>query len=249
MKAARSAHRWLARLKDVNDPAALAGWGWRELVSFGATLGGRILRGCLWKLRLRHAPGLVLCGPRVVIHHPWHVSVGSGLNLEEGCELVGLAKRGLVFGNRCTVGRFATIRPTNVLLDVPGEGLRMGDRSNIGAYSYIGCSGFIDVGDDVLMGPRVSLLAENHRFEDPALPIKAQGVERSFIRIEDNCWIGASATILAGVTVHSGAVIAAGAVVTTDVPANAVVGGVPARVIKTRGAPDVSNARPDRSTV
>lgn len=240
--------RRLARLKGMEDPEALAGWGWRELASFGWTLAGRILRGWFWKLRLGKAPGLVLCGPRVVIHHPWHVRAGPALSIEEGCELVGLAKRGLVFGTRCTVGRFATIRPTNVLLDEPGEGLLMGNHSNIGPYSYVGCSGFIQIGNDVIMGPRVSLLAENHLLWNLTKPIKTQGVERSFIRIEDNCWIGANATVLAGVTVHSGAVIAAGAVVTADVPANAVVGGVPARVIKTRGSPGVNSAKPDRST-
>ncbi|MDE7464023.1 MAG: sugar O-acetyltransferase, partial [Clostridiales bacterium] len=53
------------------------------------------------------------------------------------------------------------------------------------------------------------------------------------IKIGNNVWIGAHATILAGVTIGNGAVVAAGAVVTKDVPENAVVGGVPAKIIKT----------------
>ena len=86
------------------------------------------------------------------------------------------------------------------------------------------------------MGPRVNLLAENHRFADLGRPIKLQGVERSFITIEDDCWIGAGSTILAGVTVAHDSVVAAGSVVTKDVPPLSIVGGVPAEVIRTREA-------------
>jgi acetyltransferase-like isoleucine patch superfamily enzyme len=116
-------------------------------------------------------------------------------------------------------------------LDEPGEGFRMGDHSNVGAFSYIGCSGFVDIGHNVIMGPRVNVLAENHRFESMEQLIKDQGVDRSPIVIEDNCWIGAGATIVAGTRIRSGTVVAAGAVVTKDTPADSVVGGVPARVL------------------
>lgn len=59
-----------------------------------------------------------------------------------------------------------------------------------------------------------------------------QGMVEADIVIEDNCWIGHSAHIMAGVTVHSGSVVGANAVVTHDVPPNCVVGGVPARIIE-----------------
>jgi acetyltransferase-like isoleucine patch superfamily enzyme len=224
----------LVKLKGLDDPAALNDWGMREMTASGLVIAARLLRGAFWRVWFRASRGRVLVAPGVRIFYPHHLSAGRGLNLEEGCEIVALSKRGIVFGERCTVGRFASIRPTNVLLDEPGEGLRMGDHSNIGPYSYVGCSGYIDIGDNVLMGPRVNLLAENHRFDRTDIPMKAQGVERSFIRIEDDCWIGADATVLAGVTVGTGAVIATGAVVTRDVPPYSVVAGVPAKIIRSR---------------
>jgi len=223
----------LAARKGI-DPAVVAGWRGAELASLLAVVTGRAARGALVRARLGRAEGLVLCGPRVRLYQPWHIRAGRELVLDEACEIVGLSRRGIVFGDRCTVGRFATIQPTNKLFDDPGEGLLMGDRSNIGPFGYVGCSGYIEIGSDVLMGPRVTLLAENHVFSDAARPIKQQGVERSFIRIEDDCWLGAGSVVLAGVTVGRGSVVAAGSVVTRDVPPFTVVAGAPAQVIRER---------------
>lgn len=229
------ARRAYASKKGI-DPAELQDWGGPEMLSFSATLARRLIRGRQLRWRLGRADGPVLCERGVRISHPRHIFAGRRLNLEDGCEIVGLSKRGIVFGDRCTVGRLATIRPTNVLLDEPGEGLRMGDHSNIGAYAFIGCSGFIDIGSNVMMGPRVTLLAESHNSASTERPIKEQGVTRSSIRIEDDCWIGAGSQVLPGVTVGRGSIIGAGAVVSRDVPAYSVVAGVPARVIRTRRA-------------
>ncbi len=176
-----------------------------------------------------------MCERDVRIVHGRHLKAGKALNLEEGCEIVALARQGIAFGERCTVGRFAVIRPTNVLLDEAGEGLSVGDHSNIGAYSYIGCSGHIRIGNNVMTGPRINLLAENHNFEDRSRPIKAQGVHRSSIVIGDDCWIGANVTIVAGVRIGEGSVIAAGAVVTRDIPAGSIAAGIPAKVLRKRG--------------
>ena len=223
----------LARWKQI--PAdGLQEWSGWDLLGFARLISMRLLRGALWKFRFAQARGYVLCDRHVRLYHTRYIRAGRALNLEEGCEIVGLSLRGVVFGDRCTVGRFASIRPSNVLLGPPGEGLKMGDHSNIGAYSYIGCSGFIEIGNRVMMGPRVNLLAENHNFERTDIPIKAQGVRRSFIAIGDDCWLGANCTILAGVTIGQGSIVAAGAVVTSDVPPFSIVGGVPARLIKSR---------------
>ncbi|WP_348533171.1 DapH/DapD/GlmU-related protein [Hymenobacter sp. 5317J-9] len=95
------------------------------------------------------------------------------------------------------------------------------------------CS-FLDIGgitieDDVMIGPRVNLTSENH----PLDPADRTTLRLLPIVIRRNAWIGAGATILPGVTVGENAVVAAGAVVNRDVPANTVVGGVPAKVVKT----------------
>lgn len=88
--------------------------------------------------------------------------------------------------------------------------------------------GGITIEDNVLIAPKVSLLSEGH-------PISAndrQSLVPGPIHIQKNAWIGAGATILPSVTIGENAVVAAGAVVSKDVPANTIVGGVPAKIIK-----------------
>lgn len=89
--------------------------------------------------------------------------------------------------------------------------------------------GGITIEDDVLMAPRVSLLSEGH----PLSPEDRQSLIPGPVVIKRGAWIGAGATILPGVTVGENAVVAAGAVVAKDVPPNTIVGGVPAKIIKT----------------
>ncbi len=112
--------------------------------------------------------------------------------------------------------------------------------TNFGRFIQIGknvfinhaCS-FLDMGgitieDHVLIGPKVNLITENH----PLDPADRRALICKPIVIKRNAWIGAGATILPGVTVGENAVVAAGAVVSKDVPANTIVGGVPAKIIK-----------------
>jgi len=89
--------------------------------------------------------------------------------------------------------------------------------------------GGITIEDNVLIAPKVSLLSEGH----PVLPEDRQSLVPGHIRIKKNAWIGAGATILPGVTIGENAVVAAGAVVSKDVADNTIVGGMPAKIIKT----------------
>ena len=74
----------------------------------------------------------------------------------------------------------------------------------------------------------------NHIFKDPTIPIKLQGLSKIGIVIEDDVWIGHGAIIMHGITIRVGAIVASGSIVTQDVEAFTIVGGVPARIIKSR---------------
>lgn len=92
----------------------------------------------------------------------------------------------------------------------------------------------ITLGNNVLIGPGVKIFCGNHGTALCDTPMVYQERREADIHIGDNVWIGANCVICSGVSIASGAVIAAGAVVTTDVPENAVMGGIPARLIKFR---------------
>jgi acetyltransferase-like isoleucine patch superfamily enzyme len=117
--------------------------------------------------------------------------------------------------------------------DLPHAFIRIGRDSLIGELNVLRGQGGITIGDRVYTAPNVQLLAVNHIYSDPARPMVEQGITADGIVVEDDVWIGAGAIVTDGVCIGKGAVVAAGAVVTQDVPPHTVVGGVPARVLKT----------------
>lgn len=177
---------------------------------------------------------MVLIGKNVSIRYAKYISAGKDFIIEDAAELNCLCKQGMQFGDRVTIGRNAIIRPSNIYGGEIGEGLKVGNNSNIGPFAYIGCSGFIEIGNNVMISPRVSIYAENHVFDNPEICMKEQGVLKQFVKIEDDCWIASNSVILAGVTIGKGSIIAAGAVVTKDVPPYSIVAGVPAILIRSR---------------
>lgn len=96
--------------------------------------------------------------------------------------------------------------------------------------------GQIVIGENCLIGPKVVMRTASHRFEKKEVNIRGQGHQIADILIEDDCWIGANAIILGGVHIGKGAIIGAGAVVTKDIPSMVIAVGVPAKVLKYRGA-------------
>ena len=192
------------------------------------------LRGSLKRLFIGSVKGRLFVGKNVRILYPKNLSVGADTIIEDGVEINCLATDGIKLGNRVTIGKNAIIRPSNIYGGPIGDGLEIGNNSNIGPFNYIGCSGKITIGNNVMLGPRVSIYAENHVFDNTELTIKEQGVKKQFVIIEDDCWIASNVVILSGVTIGQGSVIAAGAVVTASIEPYSIVGGVPAKLIKKR---------------
>ena len=122
---------------------------------------------------------------------------------------------------------------TSTTLFVPfytnfGRHIRLGKHVFINhACSFLDLGG-ITIEDHVQIGPRVNLITENH----PVDPKDRKSLDLQSIRVKQNAWIGANATILPGVTIGENSIVAAGAVVNKDVPPNTIVAGIPAKIIR-----------------
>ena len=127
------------------------------------------------------------------------------------------------FGQNVNIERNAVFGPL----------LEIGDNSGVG----IDCEvyGPVKIGDNVMMGPEVVIYTSGHRHDRIDIPMIAQGNDDvKPVSIGNDVWIGRRAMIMPGVTVGNGVIIGAGAVVTKDIPDYSIVGGVPARVVKSR---------------
>jgi maltose O-acetyltransferase len=114
-----------------------------------------------------------------------------------------------------------------------GKYVRIGNNSGIGMNAKVPNN--IQIGEDVLMGPNVTIFGTNHEFKRTDIPIRKQGV-RSYppVRIEDDVWIGSNVIIMPGLIVKKGTIIGAGAVVTKNFPEYSIIAGNPAKLIKSR---------------
>jgi acetyltransferase-like isoleucine patch superfamily enzyme len=134
---------------------------------------------------------------------------------------------------RITIGeRFVT--DDDVLLGANGE-LNVGHGVFVNARSRIVAHERIDIGDNVVIATGVSIVDHDHQTEivDHALIIRKDRFITSPIRIGNNVWLGDKVTVLKGVTIGDNVIIGANAVVTKDIDSGAVVGGIPASVIRT----------------
>jgi len=165
--------------------------------------------------KLRHGrrlvlDGLAFIGPGCVfqIGHKASIELGRWSWIGHGCKL------------RCHEG-VISIGAKSVL----------GQECTISAYQHV------SIGRECVIADRVMLIDFDHGMVEVERPIRLQGIYKRDVRVGNNVWIGYGACILRGVTVGDNAVIGTNAVVTRDVPDNAVVAGVPARVIRMRDEP------------
>ena len=210
-----------------------------EAVTVGTMLGiiferGRmVLRGIFRKPFFRKSKGILFIGKRVKIKNKKKISFNGSATIEDGCFIEALSKGGMKVGNNFSLGKNSIIECTGVIREL-GEELVIGDNVGIAANAFIAVRGKTKIGKDTIFGPGVSIHSENHNFESLDKPIRLQGATRKGVTIGEDCWIGSKAIILDGVNIGNHVIVAAGAVVNKDVPDYAIVGGVPAKIIKIR---------------
>ncbi len=197
------------------------------------TKGMMVLRGILRKPFFNKSKGILFIGKRVKIKNKKKITFNGSATIEDGCFIEALSKGGIEIGNNFSLGRNSIIECTGVIREL-GEKLIIGQNVGIAANAFIAMRGKVEIGDDTIFGPGVSIHAENHNFKDLDRTIRLQGATRKGIKIGKNCWIGSKVIILDGVNIGDNVIIGAGAVVTKDIPDYAIAAGVPAKIIKMR---------------
>jgi acetyltransferase-like isoleucine patch superfamily enzyme len=178
-----------------------------------AKYGRLLLRLGLKKLLLRHR--LQLDGLAFL---------GAGCALEIGPRAV------LEIGRWAWIGHGSKIRSHEGAVSI-GAKTVLGQECTISSFQHV------SIGRECVIADRVMMIDFDHGMVEVERPIRLQGIYKRDVRVGHNVWIGYGACILRGVTVGDNAVIGTNAVVTRDVPANAVVAGVPARVLRMRDEP------------
>ena len=169
----------------------------------------RLLRRRLFARRLK-SDGIAFIGPRVALQ---------------------IGRRGRIeLGRWSWLGHGTKIRCHEGLVSI-GAKTVLGQECTISAYQHV------SIGRECVVADRVMLIDFDHGAAEVDRPIRLQGIYKRDVRVGNNVWIGYGACILRGVTVGDNAIVGTSAVVTRDVPPNAVVAGIPARVIRTREEP------------
>jgi len=168
----------------------------------------RLLTVAGWRWR---TDGMLFLGPRL------QIQVGRGAEVH--------------FGRFAWLGHGTKIRCHEGVVEI-GAKTVLGQECTISAYQRV------RIGQQCVIADRVMFIDFDHNVADPEQPIRRQGIYKRDVVVGSNVWIGYGAQILRGVTVGDNAIIGASAVVTRDIPANAVVAGAPARVIRMRPTPE-----------
>ena len=173
----------------------------------------------------------VFLGSGVKISNKKNIQFGNSCTIEKHVDFDTYSSSKIILGNSVKIGAYSTISITSHMSKY-GKGLVLGNNSSIGEYSYLGSSGGIEIGDDVIMGQYISFHSENHNFSDKNKLIREQGVSSNGIIIGNDVWVGAKVTFLDGAEINNHSVVASGSVVKGSFPPNVVIGGIPAKIIK-----------------
>jgi acetyltransferase-like isoleucine patch superfamily enzyme len=193
---------------------------------------GLALRKILFPRLLGACGQSTVFGPAVTMRHCRKIKLGRNVVIADGCILDarGDHNQGIEVGDNALIGQ------RNLLICKDGD-IHIGSGVVSGTYTavYALNGNVVRIGSDVAIGPFACIGNASYKFDRLDVPIAYQGHDlKGGTTIGPDCWIGERASILDGVTVGRGAIVAAGAVVTRDVPDFAIVGGVPAKLIRMR---------------
>jgi len=161
------------------------------------------------------------------VSKPWIITDGF-VFIEAGAEIHALRGYG-----RLRIGKWVYIGTGNAIRCHEGN-LRIGDKCVFGRKNTINTYLDIEIGRECIFADWIYICDFDHRYDDPSLPIRKQGIVKSPVKIGDDCWFGEKVSVMRGVEIGDGAIIASHALVNKDVPAKAIVGGVPAKILKYR---------------
>jgi acetyltransferase-like isoleucine patch superfamily enzyme len=168
---------------------------------------------------------------RTLTRAGWRWRTDGPLFLGSGLELL-IAPRGRVeFGRFVWIGRGTKIRCHEGSVEIGAKSV-LGQECTISAY------GRVRIGEQCVIADRAMFIDFDHGVVEVERPIRRQGIYTREVEVGSNVWIGYGACILRGVSVGDNSIVGTNSVVTKDVPANAVVAGVPARIVRMREAPE-----------
>jgi acetyltransferase-like isoleucine patch superfamily enzyme len=194
--------------------------------------GWGLFRGLKWLFYFKK-PKMTIMGKRVSFFNSSKIKFGKYLKLGNDVHLSALGKQGILIGDNVGIGAYSRVVVSTSMNNL-GKFIKIGNNVGMGEFAYLGGAGGLEIGDECIIGQYFSCHPENHIASDLNTAIRHQDVTRKGIKIGMNCWIGSKVTILDGVEVGDGCIIAAGAVVNKSFPPNSIIGGVPAKLLKSR---------------